>query len=185
MSGRSANGRTRQLRSVARARRRTGYTGNGCGRPRPGVRTAHVVRAAAVQGAGAPAGPPASRSSTAAGKAACACARNSCARCHEAAASTSADPSVSAQPQCHLAIPTPDITARSAGAPTYVASASTAGATSAVGLLFGLHPGYVLSPDDRVIIAATRQDLAELLDGGRHATLAGRARTPGELLRGS
>ncbi|WP_328303842.1 NAD-binding protein [Streptomyces sp. NBC_00435] len=31
------------------------------------------------------------------------------------------------------------------------------------GLLFDLHPGHVLGPDDRVIIAATRQGLAELL----------------------
>lgn len=31
------------------------------------------------------------------------------------------------------------------------------------GLLFDLHPGHVLGPDDRVVIAATRQGLAELL----------------------
>ncbi|MCP3754206.1 NAD-binding protein [Streptomyces sp. TBY4] len=34
------------------------------------------------------------------------------------------------------------------------------------GLLFDLHPGHVLGPDDRVIIAATRQGLAQLLDSG-------------------
>ncbi|MCX5124606.1 NAD-binding protein [Streptomyces sp. NBC_00347] len=34
------------------------------------------------------------------------------------------------------------------------------------GLLFDLHPGHVLGPDDRVIIAATRQGLAELLGNG-------------------
>ncbi|WP_329389478.1 NAD-binding protein [Streptomyces sp. NBC_01351] len=34
------------------------------------------------------------------------------------------------------------------------------------GLLFDLHPGHVLGPDDRVIVAATRQGLAELLGNG-------------------
>ncbi|MFE4631972.1 NAD-binding protein [Streptomyces sp. NPDC056773] len=34
------------------------------------------------------------------------------------------------------------------------------------GLLFDLHPGHVLGPDDRVVIAATRQGLAQLLDSG-------------------
>ncbi|MFD7095535.1 potassium channel family protein, partial [Streptomyces xanthophaeus] len=33
------------------------------------------------------------------------------------------------------------------------------------GLLFDLHPGHVLGPEDRVVIAATRQGLAELLSG--------------------
>ncbi|MGW6871897.1 NAD-binding protein [Streptomyces xanthophaeus] len=32
------------------------------------------------------------------------------------------------------------------------------------GLLFDLHPGHVLGPEDRVVIAATRQGLAELLN---------------------
>ncbi|MFD6974190.1 potassium channel family protein [Streptomyces sp. NPDC059949] len=34
------------------------------------------------------------------------------------------------------------------------------------GLLFDLHPGHVLGPADRVIVAATRQGLAELLGSG-------------------
>ncbi|OEJ21904.1 hypothetical protein AR457_38860 [Streptomyces agglomeratus] len=34
------------------------------------------------------------------------------------------------------------------------------------GLVWDLHPGYVLQPDDRVVLAATRRGLAELL--GRH-----------------
>ncbi|MFI5831402.1 hypothetical protein ACIA6C_29795 [Streptomyces sp. NPDC051578] len=40
------------------------------------------------------------------------------------------------------------------------------------GLVWRLHPGYVLRPEDRVVLAATRRGLAELL--GR-----GHARTPG------
>ncbi|MFF5970767.1 NAD-binding protein [Streptomyces sp. NPDC012769] len=39
-------------------------------------------------------------------------------------------------------------------------------------LLWDLHPGYVLRPEDRVVIAATRRGLAELL--GRHRTEAQR-----------
>lgn len=35
------------------------------------------------------------------------------------------------------------------------------------GLLFDLHPGHVLGPEDRVVVAATRQGLAELLGTGR------------------
>lgn len=41
------------------------------------------------------------------------------------------------------------------------------------GLVWNLHPGYVLRPEDRVVIAATRRGLAELLRGQRTAT-AGR-----------
>lgn len=37
------------------------------------------------------------------------------------------------------------------------------------GLVWDLHPGYVLRPEDRVVLAATRQGLAELL---RHGPLA-------------
>ncbi|MGW3647118.1 potassium channel family protein [Streptomyces sp. NPDC000878] len=37
------------------------------------------------------------------------------------------------------------------------------------GLVWELHPGYVLRPEDRVVLAATRQGLAELL--GRHPRL--------------
>ncbi|WP_395365920.1 NAD-binding protein [Streptomyces sp. YH02] len=45
-------------------------------------------------------------------------------------------------------------------------------------LLWDLHPGYVLRPDDRIVIAATRRGLAELL--GRHpATARSDARSPG------
>ncbi|MER5961515.1 NAD-binding protein [Streptomyces sp. NPDC002057] len=36
--------------------------------------------------------------------------------------------------------------------------------TEAPGLLWDLHPGYVLHPGDRVVVAATRAGLAELLD---------------------
>ncbi|MFJ3828991.1 NAD-binding protein [Streptomyces sp. NPDC090046] len=46
------------------------------------------------------------------------------------------------------------------------------------GLLFDLHPGHVLGPEDRVIISATRQGLAELLGSGHALTPADR----GELL---
>lgn len=41
------------------------------------------------------------------------------------------------------------------------------------GLVWNLHPGYVLQPTDRVVIAATRRGLAELLRGRR--TVAGRS----------
>ncbi|MEU8708268.1 NAD-binding protein [Streptomyces sp. NPDC048565] len=37
------------------------------------------------------------------------------------------------------------------------------------GLVWDLHPGYVLQPQDRVVIAATRRGLAELLRGQRYA----------------
>ncbi|AVH99451.1 potassium transporter TrkA [Streptomyces sp. WAC00288] len=42
------------------------------------------------------------------------------------------------------------------------------------GLLWDLHAGYVLRPEDRVVIAATRAGLAELLEGSR--TPSGRGR---------
>ncbi|MFI6121394.1 NAD-binding protein [Streptomyces sp. NPDC051064] len=38
------------------------------------------------------------------------------------------------------------------------------------GLVWDLHPGYVLRPEDRVVIAATRRGLAELLRGQRSMT---------------
>ncbi|MFF3783027.1 potassium channel family protein [Streptomyces sp. NPDC001933] len=38
------------------------------------------------------------------------------------------------------------------------------------GLVWDLHPGYVLRPEDRVVIAATRRGLAELLRGRRRVT---------------
>ena len=37
------------------------------------------------------------------------------------------------------------------------------------GLIWDLHPGYVLRPEDRVVIAATRRGLAELLRGQRES----------------
>lgn len=40
------------------------------------------------------------------------------------------------------------------------------------GLLFNLHPGHLLGPNDRVVIAATRQGLAELLSARPHASRA-------------
>jgi Trk K+ transport system NAD-binding subunit len=40
------------------------------------------------------------------------------------------------------------------------------------GLVWDLHPGYVLRPEDRVVLAATRQGLAELL--GRQSRLGAR-----------
>ncbi|MFF9013581.1 NAD-binding protein [Streptomyces sp. NPDC014870] len=43
-------------------------------------------------------------------------------------------------------------------------------------LLWDLHPGYVLRPEDRVVIAATRRGLAELL--GRHGARARDTDTP-------
>ncbi|MGW0820252.1 NAD-binding protein [Streptomyces sp. NPDC002845] len=46
------------------------------------------------------------------------------------------------------------------------------GAVQSAGLLWDLHPGYVLRPQDRVVLAATRQGLAELL--GRHPRLRSR-----------
>ncbi|MDX2776711.1 potassium transporter TrkA, partial [Streptomyces caniscabiei] len=36
-------------------------------------------------------------------------------------------------------------------------------ATRPAGLIWDLHPGYVLRPQDRVVVAATRQGLAQLL----------------------
>ncbi|MDT0316787.1 NAD-binding protein [Streptomyces millisiae] len=47
----------------------------------------------------------------------------------------------------------PDLTARPADA----------GRGDGAGLLWELHPGYVLRPEDRVVLAATRRGLAELL----------------------
>ncbi|MFV2119043.1 NAD-binding protein [Streptomyces sp. Act-28] len=38
------------------------------------------------------------------------------------------------------------------------------------GLVWGLHPGYVLRPEDRVVLAATRRGLAQLLGRGGSAT---------------
>ncbi|WP_329202677.1 MULTISPECIES: hypothetical protein [unclassified Streptomyces] len=53
-----------------------------------------------------------------------------------------------------------------------LATALAGGSGQQPGLVWRLHPGYVLRPEDRVVLAATRRGLAELL--GR-----GHARTPG------
>lgn len=47
--------------------------------------------------------------------------------------------------------------------PDLAASPSDDGTEHPSGLLWDLHPGYVLRPQDRVVLAATRQGLAELL----------------------
>lgn len=47
--------------------------------------------------------------------------------------------------------------------PDLAASPSYDGTEHPSGLLWDLHPGYVLRPQDRVVLAATRQGLAELL----------------------
>ncbi|WP_367326035.1 NAD-binding protein [Streptomyces sp. HUAS ZL42] len=47
--------------------------------------------------------------------------------------------------------------------PDLAASPSVDGSEHIGGLLWDLHPGYVLRPQDRVVLAATRQGLAELL----------------------
>ncbi|WP_282700368.1 NAD(P)-binding protein [Streptomyces sp. CC219B] len=43
-------------------------------------------------------------------------------------------------------------------------------ADRSTGLVWDLHPGYVLRPEDRVVLAATRQGLAELLRRDPHPT---------------
>ncbi|UED88482.1 NAD-binding protein [Streptomyces profundus] len=50
----------------------------------------------------------------------------------------------------------PDLTAFRAGG----------GRSAPAGLLWDVHPGYVLRPEDRVVVAATRRGLAELLGRG-------------------
>ncbi|MFI5763152.1 potassium channel family protein [Streptomyces sp. NPDC051563] len=44
-----------------------------------------------------------------------------------------------------------------------LASAPGAGPSRRPGLVWKLHPGYVLKPEDRIVVAATRRGLAELL----------------------
>ncbi|MFF8970044.1 potassium channel family protein [Streptomyces sp. NPDC014995] len=58
--------------------------------------------------------------------------------------------------------------------PDLAATPEHDGADRPAGLVWDLHPGYVLRPQDRVVLAATRQGLAELL--GRQPTP--RARRP-------
>ncbi|WP_406485459.1 potassium channel family protein [Streptomyces sp. NBC_01563] len=53
----------------------------------------------------------------------------------------------------------PDLAAPSPAAPDHPS-----------GLVWDLHPGYVLRPEDRVVIAATRRGLAELLRGRRRVS---------------
>ncbi|MEU0667439.1 NAD-binding protein [Streptomyces lavendulocolor] len=55
---------------------------------------------------------------------------------------------------------------------------SADGGHHATGLVWNVHPGYVLQPDDRVVLAATRQGLAELL--GRHHEPEARAVRDGD-----
>ncbi|WP_237519394.1 potassium channel family protein [Streptomyces sp. HUCO-GS316] len=57
--------------------------------------------------------------------------------------------------------------------PDLAASPSDDGTEHPSGLLWDLHPGYVLRPQDRVVLAATRQGLAELL--GTHPRTRSRA----------
>ena len=60
-----------------------------------------------------------------------------------------------------------DSTAPDERLPDLAAAPSGEGANHPTGLVWDLHPGYVLHPQDRVVLAATRQGLAELL--GRRA----------------
>ncbi|MFF8841703.1 NAD-binding protein [Streptomyces sp. NPDC015127] len=53
-----------------------------------------------------------------------------------------------------------------------LATARRSGEDGAAGLVWDLHPGYVLRAEDRVVVAATRRGLAELL-GRRHRTSGG------------
>ncbi|MER5209345.1 NAD-binding protein [Streptomyces sp. NPDC002838] len=60
--------------------------------------------------------------------------------------------------------------------PDLAATPSDEGAEHPSGLVWDLHPGYVLRPQDRVVLAATRQGLAELL--GVHPRTRPRATGP-------
>ncbi|MFE5022656.1 potassium channel family protein [Streptomyces sp. NPDC056656] len=68
-----------------------------------------------------------------------------------------------------------DATAPSERRPDLAASPADDDPDRPTGLVWDLHPGYVLRAEDRVVLAATRQGLAELL---RHGPLA-RTRTGG------
>ncbi|HBF81995.1 MAG TPA: hypothetical protein DD420_19270, partial [Streptomyces sp.] len=57
-----------------------------------------------------------------------------------------------------------------AAVPPYDPSAPDAAGRSS-GLVWNLHPGYVLRAEDRVVIAATRRGLAELLRRQRATTV--------------
>ncbi|WP_428957411.1 NAD-binding protein [Streptomyces sp. cg35] len=67
-----------------------------------------------------------------------------------------------------------DSTAPDDRRPDLAASPDDDTSASPPGLVWRLHPGYVLRPTDRVVLAATRQGLAELL-GPRTETRPGRA----------
>ncbi|MGY0021083.1 NAD-binding protein [Streptomyces sp. YJ-C3] len=67
-----------------------------------------------------------------------------------------------------------DSTAPDDRRPDLAASPDDDASASPPGLVWRLHPGYVLRPTDRVVLAATRQGLAELL-GPRTETRPGRA----------
>lgn len=54
-----------------------------------------------------------------------------------------------------------------------LASLPREGTDPSQGLAWELHPGYVLKPEDRVVLAATRRGLGELL--GRTGAPAARA----------
>ena len=56
--------------------------------------------------------------------------------------------------------------------PDLAATPASDGSDRPAGLVWSLHPGYVLRPEDRVVLAATRQGLAELL--GRRPRLGTR-----------
>ncbi|MFH8490974.1 NAD-binding protein [Streptomyces longisporoflavus] len=58
--------------------------------------------------------------------------------------------------------------------PDLAAAPADDGTEHPAGLVWDLHPGYVLRPQDRVVLAATRQGLAELLGRGPRT----RAHTP-------
>ncbi|MGW7052253.1 NAD-binding protein [Streptomyces sp. NPDC054887] len=60
-----------------------------------------------------------------------------------------------------------DTTAPADRRPDLAAPRAADGDEHPTGLIWDLHPGYVLQPQDRVVLAATRRGLAELL--GRHA----------------
>ncbi|MFH9071993.1 NAD-binding protein [Streptomyces alboflavus] len=69
-----------------------------------------------------------------------------------------------------------DSTAPDERLPDLAAAPSGEGANHPTGLVWDLHPGYVLHPQDRVVLAATRQGLAELL--GRRASVRTRLADP-------
>ncbi|MFJ8079263.1 NAD-binding protein [Streptomyces sp. NPDC096205] len=62
-----------------------------------------------------------------------------------------------------------DSTAPGERLPDLAMTPSHEGPEHSSGLLWDLHPGYVLHPQDRVVLAATRQGLAELLGAHLHS----------------